>query len=50
MIKSDIVKIKFTTDNIEIEKELNTLGIDPLRWAIVDVKDSELFISVSYEA
>lgn len=49
MIKSDIIKIKFTNDNSEIEAELLRLGINPLRWAIVEVSDVELSISVAYE-
>ena len=49
MMKSDIIKIKFTNDNSEIEAELLRLGINPLRWAIVEVSDTELSISVAYE-
>ncbi len=49
MVKSDIVKIKFTTDNIEIEKALSKLGIEPLRWAVVEVLPETITISVSYE-
>ncbi len=49
MIKSDIIKIKYTTDNSEIEAELQQLGITPLRWAIVEVSERELSLSVSYE-
>lgn len=49
MITSDLLKIKFTNDNSEIEKELLENGINPLRWAIVDVSQEELTISVSYQ-
>ena len=30
-----------------IEKEISSTGIEPLRWAIVNAKGSELTISVS---
>ena len=49
MIQSDIIKIKFTNDNSEIEAEVLRLGINPLRWAIVEVSERELSLSVSYE-
>jgi len=49
MIKSDIVKIKFTTNNAEIEKALVKLGIEPLRWAVVKTSEETITISVSYE-
>lgn len=49
MITSNLIKIKFTTDIDEIEKELFLLGIEPLRWAVVKVSETELTISVSYE-
>lgn len=49
MITSEIVKIKFTNDNEEIKRELKSIGILPLRWAIVDVSDKELTLSVAYE-
>ncbi|CCY63881.1 unknown [Clostridium sp. CAG:967] len=50
MIKSEIVKIKKLEkfDNIYIEKELLKLGKAPLRWAITDIVDDYLIISVSY--
>lgn len=50
MIKSDIITMELTTDNTKIEETLLELGIDPLRWAIVDIKGTELSISVSYES
>jgi len=49
MIKSDIIKIKCANDNSEIETELRHRGIIPLRWAVVEVSEKELSISVSYE-
>ncbi len=49
MIKSEIVRINFSNDNALIERELEKLGIRPLRWAVVKVLESELLISVSFE-
>ena len=49
MIKSDIIKIDFTTDNARIEQSLSELGIEPLRWAVVGACENKLTISVSYE-
>ena len=49
MIKSDIIKIKFTNDNEDIENFLKAQGIEPLRWSVIDVKDDILLVSVSYE-
>jgi hypothetical protein len=40
------------TDNLTgryIEEELKKLGIDPLRWAIVEVGAQDYIVSVSYE-
>ena len=48
MIVSELVKIKFLNDNIQIEKALNKLGIEPLRWSVVSVSDEELTVSVSF--
>ena len=50
MIKSEIVNIKKIKDfdNLYIEKELNKLNKNPIRWAIVDIKSDYLFVSVSY--
>lgn len=50
MIKSEIVKINKIEnfDNIYIEKELSELGKEPLRWAVIGVKNDYLVISVSY--
>ncbi len=49
MITSDLIKLKFTNDNSEIERELKNLGIDPLRWAVVEVSDDTITVSVAYE-
>ncbi len=48
MIKSDIIKIPFSTDNNEIINILRSKGIIPLRWAVVKVNEDSLEISVSY--
>lgn len=32
-----------------IEKELSKIGIDPLRWTIVDVLQDRYILSVSYD-
>ena len=50
MIKSDLIKIPFTNDNNEIEKTLVQREIEPLRWAVINVENNELTISVSYHA
>ncbi len=49
MITSKIIKIKYTNDNLVIEQELKKLGIESLRWAIVEVNENELTLSVSFE-
>ncbi len=48
MIISEIVKIKFTNNNTEIESLLKKIGITPIRWAIVDADNTALTVSVSY--
>lgn len=51
MILTDEFKIK-KTENLEssyIENELSKLNITPLRWAIVDVTDTQYILTVSYE-
>ena len=50
MIKSDLIKIPFTNDNNEIENTLVQREIEPLRWAVINVENNELTISVSYHA
>lgn len=51
MIKSDIIKIKKIEDfdNIYIEQELSHKYNSVIRWAIVEITDNELIISVSYQ-
>ncbi len=51
MIKSDVIKIKKIEnfDNIYIEQELSNMFNSVIRWAIVDVQENDLVISVSYE-
>lgn len=51
MILSEEFKIK-KTDNLSsnyIESELEKIGIEPLRWAIVDVLNDGFVVSASYE-
>lgn len=50
MVISKTIKIispKMPPDVEFIEKEIEKFNIEPLRWAIVDVKNNELTISVS---
>ena len=49
MIVSELVEIEKFQDNILIEQALRNLGIEPLRWAIVEVLQDAYKISVSYE-
>lgn len=51
MIKSDVIKIKKigNFDNDYVEQELSKLFSSVIRWAIVDVQENDLVISVSYE-
>ena len=37
-----------TASKDNIEQELKKLGYDVLRWAVVEVKDSVLVVSLSY--
>lgn len=50
MVKSDIIKIKKIEnfDNNYIENEISKSGKSLLRWAIVDIDDEYLTVSVSY--
>ena len=52
MIVSDIVKIKKIQnfDNLYIEEELCKVYKNPVRWAIVDMDNEYLTISLSYIA
>ena len=45
-IQSKTVNLPFSAKD-NIEQELKKLGYDVLRWAVVEVKDSELVISLS---
>ena len=49
MIKSDIIQIDFTNDISDIENEFKKRKISPVRWAIVEVSDNKLSISISHE-
>ena len=51
MIKSDIIKIPKIEnfDNSYIERELGKMSFSVIRWAVVEVCDAELVLSVSYE-
>lgn len=46
-IQSKTVNLPFNAKD-NIEQELKKLGYDVLRWAVVEVKDSVLVISLSY--
>jgi len=50
-IVSKLVEIeaKLPVDNDFVEKKLYAMGIVPLRWAIVKVKNNILTISLAYE-
>lgn len=51
MIKSDIVKIPRIEnfDNDYVEHELAKLFPSVIRWAIVEVSEKDLTVSISYE-
>ncbi len=50
MIKSEIVQIKKTDnfDNLYIETELKRIYSDIIRWAVVDIDECEISVSISY--
>lgn len=50
-VVSQLVKIraKLPVDNSFIEAKLNEMGIEPLRWAVVECNDDTLTISVANE-
>jgi len=50
-IVSKLVEIEAQApiDNNYIEKKIRDMGIEPLRWAIVKVKNNILTISLAYE-
>lgn len=51
-IISKLVEIDAVTpiDNYFIDTNLKKMGIEPLRWAIVNVKGSKLTVSVAHES
>ncbi len=50
MITTQTIKLKKLSefDNLWIENQLSTMGFNVIRWAIIDVTDGELIISVSH--
>jgi hypothetical protein len=48
MIVSEIIEIEKINDNLEIERALRARGIEPVRWAVVEVLTDKFRISVSY--
>ena len=48
MIVSDVVEIEKMPDVAAIENALREKGMEPLRWAIVEVLENAYRISVSY--
>ncbi len=51
MIKSDTITINKTDnfDDVYIEKQLASQFSNIIRWAVIDVSDSEITVSVSYK-
>lgn len=51
MIKSGTIKINKTDnfDDVYIEKQLASQFLNIIRWAVIDVSDSEITVSVSYK-
>lgn len=51
MIKSDIIKIEKIDnfDNNYVERELAKNSANVIRWAIVEVTEKDLTVSISYE-
>ena len=49
MITCEIIRIKKTNNSEEIEREIKSHNITPLRWAIVKIEGTEMLLSVSYE-
>jgi len=49
-VVSDIIEVSKIEnfDNYHIEYELSKCGIDPIRWAIVEVSEKSLLVNVSY--
>lgn len=49
MIVSKIFEIPKTELNYKIEQNLRKTGIDPIRWAIIDVREYSYKIIVSFK-
>lgn len=51
MIDSDIAKIKYIKDfdNLYIENELSKLYKNIVRWAVINIDNNNLYVSVSYQ-
>lgn len=51
MILTKTIKLNRPTDfdNIWIENKLSELGFDVIRWAIVDINESNIILSVSHK-
>lgn len=49
MIITENININFSNNLQNIETQLKASGIDPLRWAVVEVQQDKLTLSVSYE-
>lgn len=43
------IEVKLPVDNQFIEQKLHEMGIEPLRWAIVEINDNILTISLACE-
>ena len=50
MITTQTVKLKKPDDfdNLRIEKQLSDMGFNVIRWAIIDITETELTLSVSH--
>ncbi len=50
MITTQTVKLKKPNefDNLRIEKQLSDMGFNVIRWAIIDITETELTLSVSH--
>ena len=50
MITTQTIKLKkpIEFDNLWIEKQLSNMGFNVIRWAIIDITDTELILSVSH--
>lgn len=50
-IISKLVEINAVSgiDNHFIDKNLKKMGIEPIRWSIIDVKKNKLTVSVAHE-